>query len=165
MQLSRRRFLGTSAMALFISSAGVARAAGQAMQIDRFMTLSKFATGHDALDTTVGAGLLGGLQANDAGFDAQAIALEAAISKGAYSDVEALDAALQGDALRQTLLDIIHAWYSGVVAKGTDATVYAFDKALMYQPALDAVPIPTYALNGPDWWTAEPPALSAMPSF
>ncbi|MDN5569173.1 MAG: sorbitol dehydrogenase family protein, partial [Paracoccus sp. (in: a-proteobacteria)] len=154
-----------SAMALFATAIPNGSFAQEAIVLDRFMTLSRFATGHKALDTMVGAGLLDGLRAADDGFDAAAIGLEQRIASQAPADVEALDAALQDDPLRDTLLAIIRAWYSGAVASGSQAVVYTFDKALIYQPALDAVPIPTYALNGPDWWTAAPPALSAMPAF
>lgn len=164
-RLDRRQFLGSSAMGLFLAALPSSGFAQDAIRLDRFMVLSRFATGHKRLDADVGAGLLQGLRAEHEGFDADAAALEARIARTRAPDVETLAAALNGDPLRDTLLAIISAWYTGAVAEGSDATVYAFDKALMYQPALDAVPIPTYALNGPDWWTATPPALLDMPAF
>ena len=162
-RLDRRQFLGSSAMGLIVAALPSSGFAQEAIRLDRFMVLSRFATGHDLLDADVGAGLLQGLRVEHDGFDADAQALERRMAEA--PDVEALSSALRDDPLRETLLAIIHAWYSGAVAKGSDATVYAFDKALIYQPALDAVPIPTYALNGPDWWTATPPALADMPAF
>ncbi|WP_378942787.1 sugar dehydrogenase complex small subunit [Paracoccus sp. R86501] len=164
-RLDRRQFLGSSAMGLFVAALPSAGFAQDAIRIDRFMALSRFATGHQHLDSDLGAGLLQGLRLENGDFDADAQALERKISETRAPDVETLLTALNRDPLRETLLAIISAWYTGAVAKGSDATVYTFEKALMYQPALDAVPIPTYALNGPDWWTATPPALLDMPAF
>ena len=57
------------------------------------------------------------------------------------------------------------ALYAGVVESGTPAKVYAFEKALMYQPSRDVVVIPTYAHDGPNYWVAQPNAVEAMPEF
>lgn len=165
LSLSRRRFMQSTAVGIVLATHPIQSHAREALQLDQFMALSRFATGHEALDGVVGQGLMAGLRAKDDTFDAKADALAQRIAQDTPADVEALSDALQGDDLHDTLLAIIHAWYSGVVAQGTQATVYTFNAALMYQPALDAVPLPTYALNGPDWWTATPPALSDMPDF
>jgi fructose 5-dehydrogenase small subunit len=67
--------------------------------------------------------------------------------------------------LRDTALSIISAWYLGVVSDAPDAEVVAFEYALMYQPTSDVMTIPSYALSGPNGWTANAPPLSDMPKF
>jgi fructose 5-dehydrogenase small subunit len=67
--------------------------------------------------------------------------------------------------LKETALAIISAWYLGVVADAPDAEVFAFEHALMYQPTKDVMTIPSYAVSGPNGWTADAPPLSVMPEF
>ena len=67
--------------------------------------------------------------------------------------------------LKETALAIISAWYLGVVSDAPDAEVFAYEYALMYQPTRDVMTIPSYAISGPNAWTADPPALESMPDF
>jgi hypothetical protein len=67
--------------------------------------------------------------------------------------------------LRETALAIISAWYLGVVSDAPDAEVVAFEYALMYGPTRDVMTIPSYAISGPNGWTANAPPLSDMPKF
>jgi fructose 5-dehydrogenase small subunit len=67
--------------------------------------------------------------------------------------------------LKETALSIISAWYLGVVTNAPDAEVFAYEYALMYQPTRDVMTIPSYAISGPNGWTAETPPLSDMPEF
>ena len=67
--------------------------------------------------------------------------------------------------LKQTALSIISAWYLGVATDAPDAEVFAYEYALMYQPMRDVMTIPSYAISGPNGWTAEGPPLSNMPEF
>jgi len=67
--------------------------------------------------------------------------------------------------LKQTALAIISAWYLGVVTDAPDAEVLAYEYALMYQPTSDVMTIPSYAISGPNGWTADAPPLSNMPEF
>lgn len=67
--------------------------------------------------------------------------------------------------LKETALSIISAWYLGVVTDAPDAEVLAYEYALMYQPTRDVMTIPSYAISGPNGWTAEAPPLSNMPEF
>jgi fructose 5-dehydrogenase small subunit len=67
--------------------------------------------------------------------------------------------------LRDTALSIISAWYLGVVSDAPDAEVVALEYALMYGPTSDVMTIPSYALSGPNGWTANAPSLSNMPEF
>jgi hypothetical protein len=67
--------------------------------------------------------------------------------------------------LKETALSIISAWYLGVVTDAPDAEVFAYEYALMYQPTRDVMTIPSYAISGPNAWTAEGAPLSNMPEF
>ena len=67
--------------------------------------------------------------------------------------------------LKDTALLIISAWYLGVIVDAPDAEVFAYELALMYQPTIDVMTIPTYAISGPNGWTSEAPPLSDMPKF
>jgi hypothetical protein len=67
--------------------------------------------------------------------------------------------------LKETALSIISAWYLGVVTSAPDAEVFAYEYALMYQPTRDVMTIPSYAISGPNGWTAEAPPLNNMPEF
>jgi hypothetical protein len=67
--------------------------------------------------------------------------------------------------LKATALAIISAWYMGVVTDAYEAEVFAFEYALMYQPTSDVMTIPSYAVSGPNGWTANAPPLSSMPDF
>lgn len=67
--------------------------------------------------------------------------------------------------VKDAALAIIAAWYMGVVSDETGAEVFAFEKALMFQPTRDVMTIPSYAKSGPNGWNAEAPALGDMPVF
>ena len=67
--------------------------------------------------------------------------------------------------LKETALSIISAWYLGVVTDAPDAEVFAYEYALMYKPTSDVMTIPSYAISGPNGWSAEAPPLSNMPEF
>ena len=67
--------------------------------------------------------------------------------------------------LKQAALAIISAWYLGVVSDAPDAEVFAYEYALMYGPTKDVMTIPSYAISGPNGWTATAPPLDQMPEF
>jgi fructose 5-dehydrogenase small subunit len=67
--------------------------------------------------------------------------------------------------LKDTALAIISARYLGVVSDAPDAEVFAFEYALMYGPTKDVMTIPSYAVSGPNGWTADASPLDSMPEF
>ncbi|MBS1026278.1 sugar dehydrogenase complex small subunit [Gluconobacter cerinus] len=170
--LSRRRLLALSGACITAAAIGTVKK-GSAQEIvasnrngvSDFMQLSTFATGHKNLDLAIGSALLLAFEAQAHDFSARVAALRERIAKNGYQDVEALDEGLNGDPLHTTLLQIIRGWYAGVIEGGTNAKVYAFEKALMYQSSRDVVVIPTYAHNGPNYWVAEPGSVDVMPEF
>jgi len=54
-------------------------------------------------------------------------------------------------ALRQTLTQIVSAWYLGIVGNGADVELISYSQALMYRPTHGALIIPTYG-GGPGSW-------------
>ncbi|WP_206243774.1 sugar dehydrogenase complex small subunit [Novosphingobium terrae] len=133
---------------------------------DRFMRFSHLATGHTALSPVLGERYYQALTGQDHQFPAKLNALVDLAGRLPRPSVEALEEiARQQPALHGALMAVIRAWYSGVVAEGSQATVYAYEAALMYQPARDQVVIPTFAHDGPNYWVKAPPPVSAMPAF
>ena len=122
-------------------------------------------TGHQSLDPVTGQRLFQAMSTQDAEFPAAVSALIAYAREHGASKVEALDVALKGTPLHGALLRVIQAWYSGVIEPGSNATVYACQGALMYRVPADGVVIPTYAHNGPNCWTAEPPPVDRLLVF
>ncbi|WP_049623573.1 sorbitol dehydrogenase family protein [Frateuria defendens] len=174
--LARRRLLrhsGTAVAGLALASAGLraqqatapAIVAPNEAELDAFHKLSRLLTGHENLDLTLGTRLYQAMTQRDATFPATVKALGDYAAQHGHTTVEALEQALKGQPLHAPLMAIVGAWYSGVIEPGTGATVYAYERALMYQPSRDGMVIPTYAHNGPNYWVAEPPPLDRMPSF
>lgn len=147
------------------SQAAAAPAAADPKRLDTFYRLSRLLTGHENLDLTVGEHLYGAMLKLNPAFASQVNELSQYASSHKLDTVEALEAALKGQPLHAPLMAIISAWYSGVVEPGTSATVYAYERALMYQMSRDGMVIPTYAHNGPNYWVAEPPPLDRLPVF
>lgn len=63
--------------------------------------------------------------------------------------------------VRDAALTIIAAWYTGTVGKGTAAVTVSYRDALMQRPVADGLFPATYAMGGPGWWVAAPPAAVA----
>ena len=133
--------------------------------VDAFMTLSRFVTGHSNLNLATGTALLSGLKALHPHVQQDITTLNNRIAQSHAPDIETFDAQLTNYPLRPLVLQIIKGWYAGVLESGTNAKVYAFGSALMYQTSRDNVVIPTSAHNGPNYWLAEPNPVDIMPKF
>lgn len=121
-----------------------------------FLRLSKAVTGHDDLDTTTASRMFVALQQADRDFADHAADLARLVQDG--QTPEALLAAAQARGLRETVLTLVAAWYTGTVGHGQQAQMVSYADALMYRPVSDGLPVPTYCLNGPLWWSGPPPA-------
>ena len=75
----------------------------------------------------------------------------------------ALSSGLAEAGLAATRDRVLLAWYTGSLGAEPDAPVVAYAEALMYAAVADGLPAPTYALGGPGWWTAPPPAAGVAP--
>src|SRR5450830_319002 len=77
----------------------------------------------------------------------------------AAQEPQALMVAATDAGLRDLVLAIVAAWYTGTVGKGKQAIVVSYADALMYLPVADGLTVPTYCNYGPLWWTGAPPEI------
>jgi fructose 5-dehydrogenase small subunit len=157
---SRRRFLALSAAAasaagLVTAAPGITQAVAPASRIDpAFVRLARFLTGRNDLDARIIARAYDALATANPSFAAHSIALARAIEDARLADVNALAIsplyADPGD--RAVAIAIVSAFYLGQVGEGSKARFVAFEKALMFEPTADMVPIPTYSRGGPGYW-------------
>lgn len=141
-----------------------APAAWSAESTTRFMQISSLLIPH-RLNQEVGKRIGAAMSALNSSLTDQVTELLAIATKKNARTVEDFFPDVPEGALKQTALAIISAWYLGVVTDAAGAEVFAFEYALMYQPTRDVMTIPSYAVSGPNGWTADAPPLSAMPDF
>ncbi len=157
---SRREFLALSAIAtaavgLAVSNSLIGSAlAADAPADSTFTVLARFLTGRLDLDERIVARAYEEFTAYDPSFAGRAVALARAIKVAGLADVDALVSSplYADDRHRSTAIAIVSAFYLGRVGTGTAARLVSFEKALMFRPTADMVPIPTYAIGGPGWW-------------
>jgi len=132
--------------------------------VGQFMQLSLLLIPHQ-LDRDVGLRLAAALRTKDPGFTGHVTALLDIARKKNARIVEEFFSDVPDGPLKDTALLIISAWYLGVIVDAPGAEVFAYELALMYQPTIDVMTIPTYAISGPNEWTSEAPPLNSMPAF
>ena len=170
----RRTLLMTGASALGVAVLGtsmqkVVQAAGAvepaaAVNADKFMTASKCLIQH-GLSPDVGARMARILYAKIPTLDADLDAIISTAREKNSKVVEDFFDALSDGHVKDSAHRIIFGWYAGAVDESPTAEIFAYEEALMYQPAKDAVALPTYSFDGPNHWTDIDPPLSAMPKF
>jgi hypothetical protein len=131
---------------------------------NRFIQLSSLLIPHH-LDRAVGLRLADALRTKDPEFTGHVTTLLDIARKKNASIVEEFFPDVPDGPLKDTALLIISAWYLGVIVDAPGAEVFAYELALMYQPTIDVMTIPTYAISGPNEWTSEAPPLNSMPTF
>lgn len=172
---SQRRRTLSSLIALWLSpwlSAGAeaaAQIAGEAANAGsggakRFLAFSMLATARPKLDPALGAALLAALVARDHAFGTKLAALDAFVKRRKITDIETLDAALQGNPLRADLMGIIAAWYTGAVGEGARAKEVTYAGALMYEPSADGGHNPGFCAGVTNSWDGLPrPPIDVFP--
>ncbi len=131
---------------------------------NEFIELSSLLIPH-RLDRDVGLRLAAALRAKDPAFAGHVTALLDIAKKKGAAMVEEFFPDVPDGALKDAALLIISAWYLGVIVDEPHAEVYSYELALMFQPTIDVMTIPTYAISGPNGWTSEAPPLTDMPKF
>jgi len=131
---------------------------------NQFLQLSSLLIPH-RLDRDVGLRLAAALRTKDPGFTGRVTTLLDIAGKKNAKIVEEFFPDVPDGPLKDTALLIISAWYLGVVVDAPGAEVFAYELALMYQPTIDVMTIPTYAISGPNGWTSEAPPLNSIPTF
>ena len=170
----RRTLLKTGATALGVAVLGASmhkavQAAGAveaatAVGADKFMAASRCLIQH-GLSSDVGARMAGILYAKIPTLDADLDAIISTAREKNSKVVEDFFDALSDGHVKDSAHRIIFGWYAGAVDESPTAEIFAYEEALMYQPAKDAVALPTYSFDGPNHWTDIDPPLSAMPKF
>lgn len=122
-----------------------------------FLAFSKAITGHAELDATTAGRMCAAMLAASTGFSGQLQKLAALADQNLEPKALLAQADIAG--LRGTALSIVAAWYTGTIGTGAKSQMFAYAKALMYQPVSDGMTVPTYCNYGPVWWTAAPPAV------
>ena len=150
--------VGPTRPAIAATASWPAPSAAQFMEISRLLIQHHL---NEEVGKRIGAAMSGlnpSLSEHVAGLLAVAKNKNARTVEGFFPDVP------EGP-LKQTALAIISAWYLGIVSDAPDAEVFAFEYALMYGPTKDVMTIPSYAISGPNGWTADAPPLDSMPEF
>jgi fructose 5-dehydrogenase small subunit len=138
-----------------LPSANAQQSATATLDDPGFLRLSKAVTGHADLDATIASRLMAALHRAEPTFIDRAASLARLVHEG--QEPEALLAAADAAGLRDTMLTLVAAWYTGTVGHGQQAEMVSYVDALMYRPVSDGLRAPTYC-DGPIWWTGPPPA-------
>jgi hypothetical protein len=165
----RRTLLGALALWLtpwaWAGAEGVGRAADLAGSgAKRFIEFSKLATGHQQLDPALGATLFAALVAQDRAFTSKLALLTQFARRRQITDVDSLDAALRNNPLRDDLMGIIAAWYTGAVGTGPQAKAVTYGEALMYAPVADGSHNPGFCAGATNSWASlTRPPIDVLP--
>ncbi|CAM3726025.1 hypothetical protein BS639_03780 [Rouxiella silvae] len=131
---------------------------------NQFMQLSTLLVNHK-LDKNVGLRLAAAMQTSKMLTPQQVSDILAIANAKNAKIVEDFFPDIPAGPLKVAALDIISAWYKGVLVDAPDAEVFTYELALMYQPTIDVMTIPSYAISGPNGWTSHAPPLADMPEF
>ena len=128
-----RRSLLLSTAAMIVSTTAFP-AFAQTPDYD-FLALSRAVTGHEDLDPVTASRIEVAMTKSDPGFSARARTL-AELIKGKVDPAVLLNAA-EGVGLRDTMLAIVSAWYTGTVGTGAQAAVVSYADAIEVSAPLD----------------------------
>ncbi len=161
-RVSRRLLLMSTAMAGVVATQPWWLPSAAASD-DRFMALSRLLIPHQ-LNPEIGRRLEAALKADTPPFSDHIDALLTLAHDKKAAIVEDFFP-FASDTAKAAALQIISAWYLGVVDDAPDAPIIAYELALMFKPTSDVMTIPTYSISRPNGWNSEAPPLSAMPIF
>ncbi len=130
--------------------------AAPSAEAQAFLDFSRKLTGHAELSPITAGRILEAASSVSASFAPHIADLLKLTDKA--TDSRALLAASELVGLKEHALAINAVWYTGTVVGPKESKVVSYREALMYSTVQDALPVPTYCLNGPLWWTAKPPA-------
>jgi hypothetical protein len=167
---ARRHFLlsaGASAVALaFTAAVGLPFTLSNAFAfappagggLDAFTALTKQLTGRSTLDATLASRIYSALSKSDSAFVANVAALYIWLKAhaGVPSDQVVPVLQSQDPVLAKAVVNIVRAWYLGLVGQMPTVQVVAYEHALMFDPVNDVLTIPSYCRDVPFYWTQKP---------
>ncbi|MGN6082935.1 sugar dehydrogenase complex small subunit [Trinickia sp.] len=170
---ARRQFLlsaGASAAATaFVSAFGLPLAISRAFAfsppagsgLDAFTALTQQLTGRALLDPSLASRIYDALSQSDSAFVSHVAALNTWLKTHAGVPSDQVIAALQSQdpALAKAVVDIVRAWYLGLVGPMPTTRVLAYEHALMFDPVNDILTIPSYCRDVPFYWAHKPAAV------
>lgn len=161
--LPRRAILALVPAAVFgLCTRGIALSVdADATPAEAFLRLSTLLTGFPDVDPALATRLEAAFR-DMVPTTSQAIARLLPLTLHAVDD-SALMMTARAAGLGDAALALVAAWYTGTVGSGARSEVVAYADALMYRTVADGLAPPTYALGGPAWWTAAPPAAGVSP--
>ncbi|CAN5146995.1 sugar dehydrogenase complex small subunit [soil metagenome] len=171
LSIARRTLLAGAAVAgaaIALGGLGVlgsptaeAAAAAPAATAD-FLSLSQLLTGGKPLSADLAGRYAAALGRHDAKFGESLAAPQSCVGAANVAGIDEL-IALPGlsEPLRNTITQIVSAWYLGIVGEDVDAELISYEQALMYRPTQDVLVIPTYG-GGPGSWGEKPAYLAAQ---
>jgi hypothetical protein len=166
-QIQRRTLLALvlAAPSLAWATHALAAEASTPAADDKFLALSRFATGRSSLDPALGTAVLAALRDSDPALGSGLDELAAAASSGSHADVEALEVAVRDTPRHAALLALVSAWYTGTVTVDGKPRVLFVTDALMYQPTADGSHIPGSCAGATNSWAERTlPPLDPMPA-
>lgn len=170
---ARRHFLlraGASAAALaFMAAIGLPLTMRRAFAfsppagggLDAFTALTKQLTGRATLDATLASRLYNALSKADSAFATNVAALNTWLKTHAGVPSDQVVAALQSQdpVLAKAVMNIVRAWYLGLVGQMPTVQVVTYEHALMFDPVNDILTIPSYCRDVPFYWAQKPAAV------
>lgn len=163
--ISRRHlFLLGSAAFLASSLPALSRAAATGPVGTKFLDVSKLLINHE-LSPAVGGRIAGFAQTQYPQLEPMLDEIaRIAAARGATRVEEFFDDLPEGG-LRDFAYWVISAWYTGSSSGDRGATLFTYEEALLYQPTIDMVPIPTFGFSAPNMWGEHLYPLTDMPRF
>ncbi|WP_353476345.1 sugar dehydrogenase complex small subunit (plasmid) [Salipiger sp. H15] len=162
---SRRQLLfGTAAVFATLATPGALRAALSAGAEEKFLSASQLLVNHH-LDPAVGARIARFASATYPDLEQM---LDAIIDTAAARDareVEQFFEDLPEGPLRDFAYWVIQTWYTGSSSFERGATLFTYEEALLYQPTLDMVAIPSFGFSAPNGWGNDLYPLTDLPRF
>lgn len=163
--MNRRQLLLLGTAALFSTSLPALGLAPATDGTDaKFIEVSRLLVNHD-LSPVVGARISAFAHTRYPNLDTMLGDIAGiAAAKDAVRVEDFFDDLPEGE-LRDLAHWIVSAWYTGSSSGDRDATLFTYEEALLYQPTIDMVPIPSFGFSAPNGWGNDLYPLTNLPRF
>lgn len=126
--------------------------------LDAFLALSQHLTGRSSFDPVLGKRVYETLSQSDSQFTQNVAALNNWVKThgGVPSDTVTQALQVEQPPLAKSVGAIMRAWYLGLVGEMPNVHVVAYERALMFDPVMDVLTVPSYCRDVPFYWTQKP---------